>query len=176
MNPYQEIIQDIRKKTHQEDVVKYLQDLDFEFINYSTLKQYIDIGEEYKYFQFLVRLRGDNPLKIDTKLIVYIKIMGDHINLYYIDRHFKDFSKLEKVDCPWRVGKIINMKKKKILTKFPDSLDIEERKVWRKFDERHQKGRLTDPKDLAWYLKFRPEIISLNAHLEIVNNQISLKK
>lgn len=77
--------------------------------------------------------------------------------------------KFKKIEMAWKEGKIINFKKKKTLTKFPDELSIQERIDWRKLNERilNPKSRLpVEGNDLAWYLKWKAKILKLNPHLE----------
>lgn len=168
LHPYKEIIAEVTKKDYQEKVIEYLRSLNFQFMNFNTIKQYKDGLEPLSSYQFMVR-RIRSGTGYDFKLVFAIKIMGDHLDQYFY--RWKD-KPLVKVDCEWKVGKILNFKKKKVLTKFPDSLDIEERKVWRKIDDKLLRARPLKPGERDWYILFIKDMVALNPHIEHFKNYL----
>lgn len=183
-NPYKEITDDIAGKQHQEKAIEYLSELGFTFLNYTTLKSLVPhFPRRFWKWQFMVRIAKPGiPDKYDFQVLFAFKIMGKHMERIYMFRipimwvnsekskgYITRPIMSKKVLMPWKEAKIINFKKKKTLTKFPDILTIQERIDWRKMNDRmvNPKSRVkVEGKNLAWYLKYKAEILKLNPHIK----------
>lgn len=161
---YYEIYRDLSRRQYQEKIIEYLSNLNFHFVNYSTLHQYKQGLEAYKDYQFMLRPLGES---YDFKFFAIIKIMGTHVDHYFL-RHPsfgpRIHGVIKKMEIPWKVGQVINMRKKKVLTKFPDTLSIQDRIDWRKIAHKVSMKRAVDITDLAWYEKYRKIISKMNPH------------
>lgn len=160
--PYAEVYREVRKRTTQEKVIEYLSSLNFHFVNYSTLSQYGKGLERWKRYQFMILTTGG---KYNFHLVFVIKIMGTHVDHYIVRQDDGNRTTFITVNCPWAVGQVINMRKKKVLTKFPASLDIQQRIDWRKIADKVLRGRPVMKDEYAWYEKFRGEVFELNPHI-----------
>jgi hypothetical protein len=161
--PYLEIYQEVRKRATQEKVIEYLSSLNFHFVNYSTISQYARGLHAWKDYQFMILTAGG---KYNFNLVFVIKIMGTHVDHYFVCTESNKRTRYMRVECRWAVGQVINMRKKKILTKFPPSLDIQQRIDWRKIADKVLRGRAVPKWEYDWYEKFRPEVAALNPHIE----------
>ena len=150
------IINYLIKAAHQELVHKYLRSLRFEFFTFEQLKQKMPTLKDCDSpYSFMIR-KGPKE-SLDFRLIVGIKIIGKKVDSIII---YKDSNFYLKVIKPWKKSnQAVNFKKIKITMKFPDEMDYEQRKIWRREHLRVKKN--PEYKGNKLYNKFKDKIIYL---------------
>lgn len=165
VNPYKEIFNDIKGKTHIEDVIEYLDKINFRFASPQLLEDRgIQIeGEAPKGYQPMLRVMryAKDPAndKFDSTMIVWISIMGkpkDKVIVYYKGEMKK------AIAMTWKKASNINLKEKKIPMLFPEFMTIEERKHWRYIRRKVELSRPIANKDQKFYDRYKPDIKNLN--------------
>lgn len=164
MSPYKQIYLDILQKPNVEKVIEYLYSLDFKFVTYQYLKNLNLISNKQlevlnTKLQYLIRYY-DRPRTTDLTLIVgldYFK-RGNGITIY------KNLDIKKQFTLEWAKPHGFNMKEKKKPERYPDRLGIEERKVWRKIDDKIKRDRPLHDGDLEFYLEYKPEIDEINGY------------
>jgi hypothetical protein len=170
-HPVDDMIDKISKLSDQDKVTLYLKDKGYRFVNSQVIEEFVSDGKltmEYKHeshpeYQWLVRMvkEAKDPAndKYDFSLIVGIKIIGksrDKI-LIYQDGKFDKSLPIKPHPKPE-----VNMKEKKALTKFPQYMEIEERKTWRALHKKFLNQKpLTKSQD-KFYHRWAPAIAKLN--------------
>lgn len=168
---YAKVLKEIASKPTMEKLIQHLKELNFEFVDAELIKKMEDrvvfIPTWTNKYSYLVRRYVDgNKSRLDFDLMIGVHFVGVRMAKYlvFVDKNF-----VQSYPKPWDKPFEFNQRKKKVLLKFPDELDIEERKVWRKYHDWWKKGRTMTPEQMAWYLKFKPMIKNLDKefdHLE----------
>lgn len=172
VNPYQEIYQAIKAKEHIEDIVDYLEEINFRFLSGQLI---MDVPEksvnDYRTkvgvlkpdFQYMVRVLkyAKDPVndKFDFSLMVGVKFIGKPSEIVHIVYQGEEKAKLKRA---WKKEGAVNMKKKKIPMVFPDYMTIEERKKWRYIRRKVENTREVSPKEQKFYDRYKLDIKNIN--------------
>lgn len=180
MNPYKEIFNDIKAKEHIEQIIEYLESLNFRWVTYQFLQEANADGKfpklaenpAYPRYQWLVRMlrqaKDPGNDRYDWSMMIGIKFMpSPHKGLGEVpDRVFVIYKGENKavLDRSWEKYKSINMKKKKIPLIFPQYMTIEERKRWRYMHRKVKSGKTLGTRDDIFYKRYLPEVENLDAN------------
>jgi hypothetical protein len=177
MNNYQEVYKAIKTKLFIEDIMEYLDEINFRFISGHLLKEVSSIPEEErpkkfrlgfkfpkrKEYQWMVRVLkyGKKPKndQFDFTLLIGIKWIGKKKKSILI--YYKGVQRAKLVR-DWRQKDNLNMKKKKVPMKFPDIMTIDERKRWRSIRRRVEMERNINEKDQKFHDRFLGDIRKVN--------------
>lgn len=173
---YKDTIEEIKKKPYIESVVDLLKGCNYRMVHMDFIKEHkvfkkLNLAKAHRRYQFLVRMTHidkNNPVNdiYDFKFMVGIRfydIRSPFIPIYYKGEL------VETIKMPWNVTMTQNMKKKKVPLKFPDPMSIQDRIDWRKTHKKFTEGKEIKPKDLEYYLRWKPEIENIDKeklHLE----------
>lgn len=167
-NPYREIFESIKKKTHIEQIIEELESINFRWLTTDSIREYPGIKETQAAllpdnYQWLVRFKkmGKNPQDdlYDLQLLVGIRFIGTQEDKVYI---FYKGKKKALWKRPWQEEKNINMKKKKIHVVFPSYLSIDDRKKWRGIRRKVMNKSTVSQSDQKFYDRYLPEIQNLD--------------
>lgn len=167
VNPYREIYQDVKSKANMEEVIDYLQGLDFRFVTKQFIEERVDLGKldkEYNKlsskYQYLVRLSrvAKDPIydRYDFTLIFGIDLYKQGNKIYV----YREAKKFKRLTSKWLTSQA-NMKKKKIPLQFPQFMTIEERTRWRKIHRGFKDKKDISQKDTKFYSRYKPDIKNL---------------
>jgi len=165
---YTQILKDIAAKPTMEKLIEYLKELNFEFMD-MELAQKLEPEikcEKAWMLRYSYLVRRYEKQRFDFDLMIGVRFMGIRMPKYLVFIN-KDYA--ETFDKPWHKPQEFNQRKKKVLLKFPDELDIEERKEWRKYHDWWKKGRKMNDEQMAWYMKFKPMIKNLDKEFDHLN-------
>lgn len=141
----QDIIQEVKKKENQDQVIEYLREMNFQFICYDHLVDIFNKNswelniekDSHKELQYMVRVlrlaKDPKNDKIDPSLIVGMKIVGDPIKGFHL---YQSGKLLTSIKMPWPTDGKINFKVKQKFYDFPASMLIDERSKWRAEDRK----------------------------------------
>lgn len=150
---FQELFEDLKAKTHIEGVIELLDRVNFRFISEAALVRYgvkLPQDEKVKHFQWKTRVLhyAASPDKdlYDTRMLIAIKFMGKQQEKVYIWYREKmefigaPYQLVATLTRPWLKSEAMNIKAKKVLMTFPESMTIEERKRWRYIKKKVDRG------------------------------------
>lgn len=175
VNAYQNIAEELKKKEFIEDIIDYLDEINFRFISHQLIE---DMGIDLKIpkdptevssmyditkYQPMVRVLkyAKDPAndKFDTTMIVFIKFIGKPSERVIIMYNGKLKLRLKR---PWKKSGAVNMKKKKIPMVFPDYMTIDERKRWRHVRRKVETQKPIGDKDQKFYDRYFTAIKDIN--------------
>lgn len=163
--PLLDLIKAVKGKVkNQEELMDYLREYQFKFVSTDVVKDATDgienlmeIKENHLQFQWMVRLvkeaKDPSNDKYDWRLMFGIKLLGDKLSKVVIYLWGK-WS--EKIELPWKDAKSVNFKKVDKVYTFPDFMDIDDRKRWRK----ENRALISTPEKEAskFFVKWTPYI------------------
>lgn len=173
MNPYKEIFNDIKAKHYIEQVIEYLEALNFRWVTYQYLQEansdgkFIKLAENpaYPKYQWLVRMlrqaKDPGNDRYDWTMMIGIKFVGKFADKIYV---IYKGEKRAILTLSWEKEKNLNMKKKKIPLIFPQYMTIEERKRWRYMHRKVKMGKPLGTRDDIFYKRYLPEVENLDAN------------
>lgn len=172
VNPYKEIYHEVKGKKYMEDVIEYLDKLNFRFVTSQFLKELAEdklLPEKYKFFleypdyQYAVRVLryAKNPAndKFDFSLIFGIRFFSKPSKLIYV---YKDGELKVKFKREWKKSGQINLKEKKVPMVFPDYMTIEERKHWRYCNRKVELNKPISAKEEKFWNRYKTDIKNMN--------------
>lgn len=174
VNPYKEVFQAIKAKTHIEDIIEYLNEINFRFISGQLIAEMVedkrlqadilkDINPEYQYMVRVLRFAKDPANdKFDFTLMIGIKFVGAVSEKVPVIFNGNLKATLRR---PWKNAGAVNMKKKKLPMVFPDFMTIEERKRWRYIRRKVELKRTVSEKENKFYERYRLDIKNLNNNI-----------
>lgn len=164
VNPFKEIYLDIKKKDHIEDIIEYLEAINFRWVNWQFIEELKTVGKwdgpttGLARYQWLVRMtrQAKDPQndKFDFTMMVGINFFA-HTDKVIVLYKYKKKAKWTKT---WKKEKNLNIKKKKTAMIFPQYMSIEERKQWRYMHRKVSLGKQLGPRDSQFYTRYKPEI------------------
>jgi hypothetical protein len=175
VNPYKQLIEDIKGKQFIEEIVEYLESINFRWVNFQYIEELEsmkkfpfelnpDHRKTYEKYQWATRMlrQAKDPMndKFDFTLMIGVRFMGNS-NTNKVHILYKGKARGSALVKEWKKGKAINMKARKILTTFPSFMTIEERIDWRKMHRKVELGRELGPRDKAFYERCLPHIKNL---------------
>lgn len=168
-NSMNRIIELVKSKPNQDEVINYLREMNFAFVSFDHLKDICEKNnwqfnlkkeshQEYQYMVRVMRLAKDPKNdKIDPTLYVGFKLFGKRAPgfLLYTSGQFKEAIKMN-----WASDKEINFKVKEKFYKFPEPMSYEERAKWRAEDRKvvNSDGAY---EGTPFYLKWKPFVTIL---------------
>lgn len=175
VNPYKQLIEDVKSKTYIEEIMEYLESINFRWINFQYIEELEsikkfpfelnpDLRKTYAKYQWATRMlrQAKDPMndRFDFTLMFGIRFMGNEpsnkIHILY-----KGQARGTLLVREWKKGKAINMKARKILTTFPAFMSIQDRIDWRKLHRKVELGRGLGPREKAYYERCLPHIKNL---------------
>ncbi len=173
VNPYQEIYQAIKGKEFIEDVIEYLEEINFRFISGQLLAEKLESSKDEEIaalqkclrpdFQYSLRVlkfaKDPGNDKFDYTLAVGIKFIGGVSKVVHVIFRGEEKAKLQRA---WRKEGAVNMKKKKIPMVFPDFMTIEERKKWRYLQRKVETQKPLSPKEEKFHTRYKLDIKNIN--------------
>lgn len=169
VNPYKEIFVAIKQKEHIEDIIEYLDNLNFRFLSGQLIEELAhkipgnptnDIDISYQWMVRVLRYAKDPANdKFDFSMLVGIKFLGKKSNKVIVFYNGKLKATLTR---KWLKGDVINLKKKKIPMVFPDYMTIEERKKWRYVRRKVELNKPIGQKEQKFYDRYKLDIKNLN--------------
>jgi hypothetical protein len=172
VNPFKEIYLDIKKRENIEDIIEYLESINFRWVNFQFLEELASIGKfdtnlgnVLKNYQWLVRMtrQAKDPAndKFDFTMMVGINFFSHKDKVFVV---FKNKIKAKWVKV-WKKEKNLNMKKKKTAMVFPQYMSIEERKQWRYMHRKVILGKDLGPRESQFYNRYKAEIKNIPAEV-----------
>lgn len=170
VEPYKEIIQDVKSKGTVEEVIKYLETLNFRFVTSQFIEELESLDKVkvtfakswHKKYQFMTRLAriAKDPMndKYDFNLMFGIKLIGGKKSkiLIYKKGEYKGLIKIN-----WENESDTNFKERKQPTIFPSFMSIEDRKKWRVIHRKIELERPIGPTEEKFYNRYKPDIKGL---------------
>lgn len=167
---YNVIKANVRKMPTMEKALAYLRSNSFVFLSFETINDWYNaaikvmaIPEDFKDYSFM--LHETKPGSLNQRgefyydLIFCIKLNGVKTNkIVVLEKDAK--GEPEIIPVNWEKQKAINFRKLIITLKFPKDMPYEDRKFWRRENDKLKKDPNYQPKEVYWKWTDRVERLS----------------